>query len=108
MAASEAIAPSTAIVVFIFAGALAVGLVVIEGMVSYRWQEGPDIDELLDVYRTRQPDGTQLRLALTVALSHDYHNNDKALRHVRAGVAVIAALAFVGLLLLVAGLHEVT
>ena len=108
VAASEALAPSTAIVVFIFAGALAVGLVVIEGMVSYRWQEGPDIDDLLDVYRTRQPASTPLRLALTVALSHDYHNNDKTLRHVRAGVAVIAALALVGLLLLLIGLHEVT
>lgn len=108
VAASEALAPSTAVVVFVVSGAVAAGLVIIEGMVSYRWQEGPDIEELLDVYRTRQPTSAQLRLALTIALNHDYGNNDKTLRHVRAGVAIISALAFVGLLILVASLHQLT
>ena len=108
VAASEDLAPSTAVVVFSFAGVVATGLVGIEGIVSHRWREGPDIEKLLEIFRTHRPTGTQLRLALTVALNHDYKNNNETLRRVRIWITILTAVAFAGLLVLVAGLQELT
>lgn len=108
VAASDTHAPATAGVVFSFAGILALGLVIIGAIVSDRWKEGPDIKQLLSVYRTRQPTAAQLHIALTIALDDDYDNNHKTLRYVRAVVAVLAATAFFGLLILLAGLNELT
>ena len=108
VAADDQLAPSTAVVVFVFAGAAAVGLTIIEIMVAYRWKEGPDIDQLLDIYRGSHPSETDLRLALTIAMTIDYDLNDKTIRHVRAAAAAVALTVFVGLLILIAGLYELT
>ncbi len=106
VAAADAIAPSTATVVLAFAGMIAVGLVVIQVMIASRWREGPKIEVLLEANERIRPSDDELRLALTRTMRVDHEGNQRTLRSVRAGVAVVLALAFLGLLTLLVGLQE--
>ena len=100
VAASDDLAPATAVVVF------GVVLVIIEAIVAYRWKEGPDIAKLPRVYRRRKPSEPSLRIGLVVALRKDYDNNDQTLRTVRGLVLLQAVVAFGGLIVLLLGLLE--
>ena len=104
VAADDELAPSTAIAVFVFAGIAAVGLTVVEIMVAHQRKEGPDVENLLEVYRIKDPSETEMRLALTVAMRLDYDLNARTIRRVRAGVATVVFTVFVGLLVLIAGM----
>ena len=98
VAASENLAPATAVVVFGVAGVLGAVLVAIEAIVAYKWKEGPDIAKLLRLYRRRRPTEQGLRIGLVAALRKDYDNNDRTLRTVRGLVLLQAVAAFGGLL----------
>ena len=71
VAASDDLAPATVVVVFGAAIALAVGLAAVE-IVTRKWQEGPNINQLLRLYQRHRPPLPQLQLALINALRRDY------------------------------------
>lgn len=108
VAASEQLAPSTAVVVFTFAGLLTVVLVAIEAIISYKWQEGPTIARLRKVYRRRRPTAAQMQLGLINSLNSDYIANKRVLNRVRALVLGQTAIALVGLLILLLAFRELT
>lgn len=107
VAASDDLAPATVVVVFGTAIALAIGLAVVE-VVARKWQEGPNIDQLLDLYRRRQPSVLQLQMALIKALRRDYDDNEGTLRKVRFVVVFQAATAVAALAILLLGFRELT
>lgn len=107
VAASDDLAPATVVVVFGAAITLAVGLAVVE-IVTRRWQEGPNIDQLLKLYRHRRPTLLQLQIALIKALQRDYDDNEGTLRKVRFVVVFQAAVAVVALAVLLLGFRKLT
>ena len=106
VAASEALAPSTAVVVLSFACILGLNLLCIE-FIAHRWKDGPRIRRLLDVHRLHRPTLPQLQDALGSALDEDHEYNDKTLRRLRWLVLLQAAVVFAGLVILVTEFREI-
>ena len=107
VAASDDLAPATVVVVFGAAIALAVGLAAVE-IVTRKWQEGPNINQLLRLYQRHRPPLPQLQLALINALRRDYDKNEDTLRKVRFIVVFHAAIAVAALAILLFGFRELT
>lgn len=105
VAASDDLAPVTVMVVFGAAIALAVGLAAVE-IVSRNWQEGPNIGQLLRLYRHQRPTLHQLQIALVKALRRDYNRNEDTLRRIRFIVVLQATIAVAALVILMFGFGE--
>lgn len=105
VAASDDLAPATVVVVFGAAITLAVGLAAVE-IVTRKWQEGPNIDQLLELCWRRRLTLLQLQVALIKTLQRHYDDNEDTLRRVRFVVVFQAAVAIVALAVLLLGFRK--
>ena len=107
VAASQPLAPDTLVVVFYFALGLGANLLWVE-LVAHSWKDGPSIATLLGHVHDPQSTIEVIQITLLNTLDADHRLNKRTLTYVRWLVFLQAAIAFLGLVVLLAGFRELT
>lgn len=107
VAASQPLAPDTLVVVLYFALGLGANVLCIE-LVTHSWRDGPSIATLIDRVDNPQSTLEVIQISLLNTLDADHQLNQRTLRYVRWLVFLQAAIAFSGLVVLLAGFRELT